>query len=404
MQQSQFRLSVFLDKIFTIFPSQKMARVILLLCCFVGGYFISIGIGALHHGVGTGVADLPIVEPPPQPVEITILAAGDNLLHDTISKAAKQADGTYDYKPIYQFVKERISEADIAFVNQETPTNPNKGPSGYPSFNAPPSAVDALIDAGFDVVNFANNHIMDTGAKGVTATYEVWANHPNVQITGIFGSEEERNTKVVIEEREGFRFAFLSYTYGTNGIPVKEPWQVALIDMDAVKADIARAKTQADFVIVNYHWGDEYHLSPNSTQISIAQETADAGADLILGGHPHVIQPIANVTAADGRTVPVVYSLGNFISSQKKTDTLLGAMVEITISGLKDKPESLAVSSVKALPIVQHYEKGYCNYRIYLLSDYTSELAKKHLANRLGAKIDVSYYQSLAEKIFAGYL
>lgn len=404
MQQFQSSLADFFDKIFSVFPSQKIARIILLLCCFVSGYFISMGIGALRDGAEKGVENLPITEPAPQPVEITILAAGDNLLHDTISKAAKQADGTYDYKPIYQSVKERISGADIAFVNQETPTNPNRGPSGYPSFNAPPSAVDALIDAGFDVVNFANNHIMDTGAKGVTATYEVWANHPAVQITGIFGSQEERDTKIVIEEREGFRFAFLSYTYGTNGIPVREPWQVALIDMAAIKADIARAKEQADFVIVNYHWGDEYHLSPNSTQTSIAQQTADAGADLILGGHPHVIQPIASITAADGRTVPVVYSLGNFISSQKKTDTLLGAMVEITISGVKGEPESLAVSSVKALPIVQHYEKGYRNYRIYLLSDYTPELAKKHLANSLGAKIDISYYQSLAEKIFAGYL
>ncbi|MCI8336516.1 MAG: CapA family protein [Peptococcaceae bacterium] len=375
-----------------------------MLCCFVGGYFISMGIGALRDGVGQAADELPIVEPAPQPVEITILAAGDNLLHDTISKAAKQADGTYDYKPIYQFVKERISGADIAFVNQETPTNPNRGPSGYPSFNAPPSAVDALIDAGFDVVNFANNHIMDTGAKGVAATYEVWANHPTVQITGIFGDEEERNSKIVIEEREGFRFAFLSYTYGTNGIPVKQPWQVALIDMDAIKSDITRAKAQADFVIVNYHWGDEYHLSPNSNQTSIAQQTADAGADLILGGHPHVIQPIENVTTADGRTVPVVYSLGNFISSQKKTDTLLGAMVEITISGVEGQPESLSISNIKALPLVQHYEKGYRNYRIYLLSDYTPELAKKHLANGLGAKIDISYYQSLAEKIFAGYL
>lgn len=404
MQQSQFRLTDFLDKIFSVFPSQKMARVILLLCCFVSGYFISVGIGALRDGVQAGEENLPMTEPAPQPVEITILAAGDNLLHDTVSKDAKQADGTYDYKPIYQFVKERISGADIAFVNQETPTNPNRGPSGYPAFNAPPSAVEALIDAGFDVVNFANNHIMDTGAKGLTATYDVWANHPLVQITGIFGDEEERNTKIVIEEREGFRFAFLSYTYGTNGIPVKEPWQVALIDMDDIKADIARAKAQADFVIVNYHWGDEYHLSPNRTQTSIAQQTADAGADLILGGHPHVIQPIEQVTVADGRTVPVVYSLGNFISSQKKTDTLLGAMVEITITGMKGDPKSLSIGSVKALPLVQHYEKGYRNYRIYLLSDYTPELAKKHLANALGAKIDVSYYQSLAEKIFAGYL
>ena len=404
MQQSQSRFSDVFDKIFSVLPSHKMARIILLLCCFVGGYLISLGIGALRDGAATGGENLPIVDNTPQPVEITILAAGDNLLHDTVSRDARQADGSYDYKPIYQFVKERIGQADIAFVNQETPTNPNRGPSGYPSFNAPPSAVDALIDAGFDVVNFANNHIMDTGAKGVTVTYEVWANHPTVQITGIFGSQEERDSKIVIEEREGFRFAFLGYTYGTNGIPVKQPWQVALIDMDAIKADIARAKNQADFVIVNYHWGDEYHLSPNSNQTSIAQETADAGADLILGGHPHVIQPIGSVTAADGRTVPVVYSLGNFISSQKKTDTLLGAMVEITVSGVKDDPASLKISSVKALPTVQHYEKGYHNYRVYLLSDYTPELAKKHLANSLGAKIDVTYYQSLAEKIFAGYL
>lgn len=396
--------SDFFHKIFAAIPYPKAARIVLLLFCFIVGYGISLAVGAIGDRAAKPGDLLPITDPTPQPVEITILAAGDNLLHDTVSKAAKQPDGTYDYRPIYQFVKERIRQADIAFVNQETPTNPNRAPSGYPSFNAPPSAVEALIDAGFDVVNFANNHIMDTGAKGVTATYDVWKDRSDVQITGIFGSEEERASKLTVVEREGFRFAFLSYTYGTNGIPVKQPWQVALIDMDAIKGDIARAKNQADFVIVNYHWGVEYHLSPNNTQTTLAQQTADAGADLILGGHPHVIQPIGEITAADGRTVPVVYSLGNFISSQKKTDTLLGAMVEITISGVKDDPASLKVSGIKALPLVQHYEKGYKNYRIYLLSDYTQELAKKHLANNLGAKISVEYYQSLAEKIFAGYL
>ena len=114
MQQFQSSLLDFFDKLISLVPSQKIARVLLLLCCFVGGYFISMGIGALRDGVGHVAEDLPIA----QPVEITILAAGDNLLHDTISKAAKQSDGTYDYKPIYQFVKERISGADIAFVNQ----------------------------------------------------------------------------------------------------------------------------------------------------------------------------------------------------------------------------------------------------------------------------------------------
>lgn len=390
-------------KIRTLLPVKKTIRGLLLLCCFVGGYFASLGIGALRTGLAGGVP-LQTVEQQPQLVEITLLAAGDNLLHDTVSRAARQPDGSYDYKPIYEFVKERIGQADIAFVNQETPTNPNRPPAGYPAFNAPPSAVEALIDAGFDVVNFANNHIMDTGVKGVSATYDLWKDRSDVQITGIFGSQEERDSQITIVEREGFRFAFLSYTYGTNGIPVKQPWQVALIDMELIKADIARAKAQADFVIVNYHWGVEYQLSPNSSQTAIAQQTADAGADLILGGHPHVIQPIANIITADGRTVPVIYSLGNFISSQKKTNTLLGAMVEITLTGVQGDKGSLKVSAVKALPTVQHYERGYRNYRVYLLSDYTSELAKKHQANSLGAKVNPAAYETLAAKIFAGYL
>lgn len=402
MQQSS---SHFLDDFFRAVSAKKIMAGLLLLCFFVGGYVVSLAVGNWQELVSKEENPLlPMVEPEPQPVEITILAAGDNLLHNTVTKDAKKSDGTYDFKPIYQFVKERISRADIAFVNQETPTDPNKAPSGYPAFNAPVEAVEALIDAGFDVVNFANNHIMDTGAKGAAATYAQWANRQDVQITGIFGSEQERAEKIVVEERNGFRFAFLSYTYGTNGIPVKQPWQVALIDRNQIASDIARAKEKADFVIVNYHWGVEYQLSPNQAQTSLAQQTADAGADLILGGHPHVIQPIANITAADGRIVPVVYSLGNFISSQKQTDTLLGAMVEITITGVEGDPASLTVSQVKAVPLVQHYEKGYANYRIYLLQDYTEELAKKHLANQLGAKISIPYYQSLAEKIFAGYL
>ena len=384
--------------------NKKINGLLILCCCFLGGYLVSLCVGSLGDLGIFGSRTEPMVEPVPQPVEITILAAGDNLLHNTVTSDAKMADGSYDFTPIYQYVKPWIEQADIAFVNQETPTNPNKAPSGYPAFNAPVSAVEGLIASGFDVVNFANNHIMDTGAKGAAATYEQWAHREDVAITGLFGSEEERKHKVTVIERQGFRFAFLSYTYGTNGIPVKQPWQVALIDTADIEGDIARAKEQADFVIVNYHWGVEYQLTPNRTQTTLAQRTADAGADLILGGHPHVIQPIENIVAADGRTVPVIYSLGNFISSQKKTDTLLGAMVEITISGVEGDPQSLAISTIQALPLVQHYEKGYQGYRVYLLEDYTEELAAKHLANGLGAKVDIDYYQALAEKIFGSYL
>ena len=249
---------------------------------------------------------------------VTLTMVGDVLLHTPVEESCQAEDGSYDFSILFANVKDEVQAADIAIVNQEVIIGGEElGVSGYPSFNAPYEVADALADTGFDVILHGTNHAMDQGKKGITNCLSNWEKkYPDIKILGINKSQDAQDTITVLEQN-GIKIAVLNYTYGLNGIalPSDMPYAVNLLDEEKVKADIASAKEQSDFVIVCPHWGTEYSLQPDSMQKKWTKIFAESGADLVLGTHPHVIEPIEWVEdETTGHQMLVYYSLGNFVN------------------------------------------------------------------------------------------
>lgn len=342
---------------------------------------------------------LPPEEPAVQPARVTLVAAGDNLLHNTISFDAEQGDGSYDFRPVYQFVKGMVSAADIAFLNQEVPLSGTVG--RYPTLDAPQQAADAVVDCGFDVVNEATNHALDKGVQGLMTTLEGWQQR-GILTLGAFLSPEDASQPRLLE-KEGLTFGFLGYTYGTNGIPIPEGQEycISLIDRAKIKSDIAALRPQCDYLVVSMHWGTENRLTPTEEQQELAQMIADCGADLIIGHHPHVLEPAQWLTGAGGNQTFCVYSLGNFVSSQNTKETMLGGLLSLTV--VRDEAGNITTEAPGILPVITHFENGGKNYRIYPLEDYTQDLISRHAVRKYDSPITLEYYQDLARQVLGEF-
>jgi poly-gamma-glutamate capsule biosynthesis protein CapA/YwtB (metallophosphatase superfamily) len=268
--------------------------------------------------------------PTPDSTEIKIVFAGDIMGHEPQFMAALQSDKTYEYRDNYRFVKECITAADLAVANLEVTL---AGPpySGYPMFSSPDAVAVAVKDAGFDVLQTSNNHTCDKGGKGVKRTLNV-LDSLGIEHFGSYRSTEEAEiSHPFMKDVHGIKIAMLNYTYGTNGMPVPIGTVVNLIDTLVIQKDLAKAKTSgADFIIATYHWGIEYQRNEAADQRKIAEFTAKHGADLIIGGHPHVVQPIKKING-EKDSIYVVYSLGNYISNQRDRYKNGGIMTEITL-------------------------------------------------------------------------
>lgn len=315
------------------------------------------------------------------PVEINLVAVGDMLLHGGIHNSSLQADGSYDYTHVFEHTMDRIAAADIAVANQEVILGGVElGVSSYPTFNSPQAFGDALVDTGFDVILHASNHTMDKDTVGVLNTIHFWKEkHPDITYLGINESPEERS-EIPVVDVNGIRIAMLNYTYGLNGftLPGDKPYLVNLMDewhKEQIAEDLHNARELADFVIVYPHWGTEYVLNATDEQRTWAQFFADNGADLIIGTHPHVVEPVEWITAADGRQTLVYYSLGNYISIQYYNYSMLGGFAEVTIR--KDS-EGTYVSDYDMDFLVTHYTAGRTEMTTYFLSDYTDDMASRH--------------------------
>lgn len=333
---------------------------------------------------------------------ISLVAVGDNLIHNTIFWAAKTNDG-YDFTSIYSPVRNLIETADIAFVNQETPLASDIYPvSSYPMFNTPQKVGIDLLSVGFDVVNQATNHSMDKGSAGAMSTIQFWKKQRDALMIGMYENEKDRDELKIIE-RNGIKIGFLSYTYGTNGlaIPKDKPYLVSLIDKELIEKDISNLKGQCDLIAVSMHWGSEYNMGVTDEQRQLAEYLTEQGADLIIGHHPHVIAPAQWIKSKNGNRAFCVYSLGNFLSSQDKRANMLGGML---MAKIKKEDNKAIIESAEILPIVTHYEKGWKNYKIYSLYDYTDELAKKHYVNGSDKPISVKYLKDTAKEIYTSFL
>lgn len=333
---------------------------------------------------------------------VTLLAVGDNLIHTEVIESGLQDDGSYIFDHLYSRVKDEISAADIAVINQETIFGGDEfAYIGYPNFNSPTEIGDAVINAGFDVVLQATNHTMDKGYKGLSHAFQYWDQHPEITVLGINESPEERKTIPIIEQN-GIKIAMLNYTYGLNGheVPSDKPYLVNMLEKSQMKQDITLAHTMADFIIVFPHWGNEYVYEPTSSQKNLVEFFYQQGVDLVIGTHPHVLEPVEWIETDEDHTMLVYYSLGNFISYQKEAPRMLGGIASLTIT---KKGEDTYIENPNITPIVTHYEHGPAdyNYGIYHLTDYNSQLADIHGVNDLAKQGRFAYPStySLAQQV-----
>jgi poly-gamma-glutamate synthesis protein (capsule biosynthesis protein) len=329
---------------------------------------------------------------------LTIIAAGDNLYSDPILRAFEK-DGTYDFNPIYRRVRPLIEGADIALVNQETVFG-RRDYSGYPLFNTPQEAGLALALAGFDLVNHGTNHALDQGEGGLFITMDFWDTLPQVTYLGIHRSAEARKNYTIIEKNH-IRVGVLSYTYGTNSIslPRDKPWLVSMADTARMAEELDSLRPLCDFLIVSMHWGTEYDHIPTTAQKRTATFLAEHGVDLIIGHHPHVLQPWEVLPRPDGGENLCFYSLGNFVSAQltrPTLPTLLGGLMYLKIKKTEGK---ISIEETGIIPVVTHFEQNYRNFSVYPLYEYTEELAGKHNRKSTETELSLPYFSAILEKI-----
>lgn len=346
-------------------------------------------------------------EKPEQPEDIiseaTLLAVGDNLIHDVIYYQAKNRteDESYDFLPVYGRIKEQISAADIAFINQETPIVKSKAPSTYPMFNTPAEMAENLSELGFDVINIANNHMLDKGTEGLRETIGILRNTEGISaVIGANDSPEGFGEPVIIE-KNGIRFGFVGFTQHTNGLRLPEDEANMIIYTDNTEEmynQLQKLKNSADVAVVSVHWGDEGSNKPNAYQRELARKFADWGADIVIGTHPHVIQPVEYIRGENGGETLVFYSLGNFVSAQIEPENLIGGIAQITVTKNHTTGE-IAISAPKLDFVITQYGYGFGGLHLVSLENYTEELASQHgIVLKYGKKFGLEYIQNYIEK------
>jgi poly-gamma-glutamate capsule biosynthesis protein CapA/YwtB (metallophosphatase superfamily) len=284
---------------------------------------------------------------------IRLIATGDMIAHDSINENARKDDGTYDYFSMMSEMKPFFDKADVRFCNQATPAGGERfGVSGYPVFNAPQEFTLDMIKVGCNVVNIGTNHTNDKGQDVINATISGWDNQPGVLAVAGANRTREEQAKIRYFTVKGLKFAFLAYSTYSNDTNLT-PHGLNMYSDEVAQAQIAEAKeNNAKFIIVSMRWGTEYSPDINESQDRIAQMLADAGADLVLGHGPHVLEPVKRVKARESDHEAVVwFSLGNFLNSQIPIETLVGGLAVIEIDGVNRKIESIGF-----MPVYMHYE------------------------------------------------
>lgn len=332
---------------------------------------------------------------------VTLVMVGDMLMHMPVNRSGIRADGDIDFSHLFTYTQKTISEADIAIVNQEVILGGAElGISGYPTFNTYYEVGDALADAGFDVVLHATNHAVDKGKEGLDNCMFYWEKeHPEIAYLGIQDTQEERDT-VYVTEQNGIKIAILNYTYGLNGLPLPEgmPYAVNLMDKEQMAKDIAKAKELSDFVVVCPHWGTEYVLKASSYQKNYARFFLENGVDLVIGTHPHVIEPVEILRDDYGNEMLVYYSLGNYVNSTASEENdigkrMLGAIAEVTVK--KTENGDVLIDNYMAHPIVTYVSANKKNISVFPLNMFNDNLAKGSFTVKLDTNFSKSYLEEI---------
>ena len=312
--------------------------------------------------------------PDPEPVRAVLVAVGDNLIHDVIY----QQEG-YDFAPAYEKIAPLVAQGDFAFINQETLLAGDElPPSSYPAFCSPTEVGREMLRLGFNLFSTANNHSLDWRVPGIQAAGRFWEQQEDIAMAGCYCTQEEREG-IAYLTRNGMTVALIAATELTNGIPRPEGEVGVLLlneDRELILQKLETAAQNADFVILSLHWGIEGSGYYTDGQRELAQLLAEAGADLILGHHPHVLQGGEYLETSRGRSY-VAYSLGNFISAQRGAENMLAGFLQVELEKAPHG-ERAEIRGVNFIPTVTHYGPGYQEVSVWPLSQYTPELAAAH--------------------------
>ena len=307
-----------------------------------------------------------------EPITFTLTSLGDTLCHNTqYWDAYNSKTDEYDFSYVYEDIKNYTLSSDITIGSLETTfAGKEKGYSNYPTFNTPDSLATALKDIGVDVVSLAGNHALDYGYTGLCRTIDIFDNI-GLSHLGTYKTAEDQE-KILIKDVEGVKIAFINYTYGTNGIPLPsgKDFCVNLIDKDFIKKQINQAKEQnVDMIVACMHWGTEYRTTANSEQKDLANFLFENGVDVILGNHPHVLEPMEKktITLHDGTTkdVFVVYALGNFTADQRDEITRDSAILNLTIT--KNSDSKISIDKVNYVPIYMYKNTNVSTHKFKIL-------------------------------------
>lgn len=346
-----------------------------------------------------------------EPIEKTVsfLAAGDNIIHQAVMDDAKRVASekglgdTYSFEHMYDDLKSLIADADISFINQEGPiAGKSMGYSGWPNFNAPDEAGITLVNLGFDIVNIANNHLLDRGEKGYANSIEFWKKQP-ITLIGGYESEDDFNT-IRYYEYNDLTIALLSYTYGTNGYYLPSTstmWVPYYNENDVVNKHSKEARENADIVIASMHWGDENIFAPNDIQKKYCDILVKNNVDVIIGTHPHVLQPVEWKDRPDGKKTLVAYSIGNLLSTMEKSQNMVGGLLSFEIK--YTEPENAEIVNPRIIPTMCYYSKKRDSLKLYKFSDFSEELYLTHgctLKENVNYKTVIGYVTNTIDRQF----
>lgn len=396
--------------------------VVLVLCiaCLSGGIFlVTRAVSALFSGQpssaqNTGEPESSSGQVNPEHTcqkqneeDVLITATGDMLLEDGFINWF----GNGSWNDYMKDLQPWIGQDDLTIANLEVPiAGEELGLAGLNyCFNAPAETAENIRLNSIEFVSLANNHAMDRGAEGASLTIGN-LDKQKIGHTGVFLNETDRN-QTVIREINGMKIAILSWTYGTNQ-PVNEPWRVNVFtdawsaEVNTLLSDLEKAREQADCVIVCMHWGTEFTYALNETQIQLSQMLADGGADVIIGNHPHTIQPAGWIEAEDGRRTLCFYSLGNLISSAytvSRADETFQNMYEVGALAqfeLKKDKDGVQVINPVLIPVVNHFEEEYENFRLIPLMDYTEDMVQRHSQASWSSEFTASWLKNQVKQVF----
>ena len=315
-----------------------------------------------------------------EPKSFTFIGVGDNLYHGALYYRQRMAGNGYNFDTYYDGTREYSENADLAYINMETICNGDEHYelSSYPLFNGPKEVIDAVYNAGFDWWSISSNHSLDTGVNGLLEQLNtIHEKYPDIITTGSHTSLEDKNTPIV-KEINGIKVGFLGYTYGLNGliVPEDKEWLVSMINKDQMKIDMEALSKVSDIQMVAMHWGVEYSTSISEEQKDLTKYLNELGAEVIIGTHPHVIEP-AEIYHGENQDTLVYYSLGNYTSAQDAAPRMVGGMASFTVNYDPNTFET-SFTDVKFIPTVTWFDGGFNDWKTYTLADYNNDLYATH--------------------------